>query len=1519
MAEAKLTIDIDVDGVAKAVAGLASVNRAVRNIDSRTRGLAQTAGAAGQGIQIAVNKWKKSFDQFDKMVQTIGRVGLKALSMSLKFATIEMIAMGGAMLAIHGAFVLGNATMKAMRATLGPLAAGMTAVVAAASAASAAIREQQAAMFAYKTKSSPEFGSGLNQTRQVMRTLHTDVELATVGIENLNAAYAAVSRTSTFTAQSQKTLKGLMDFASAGQPLEEGVKKAGELIAIMQNSKKSFSEAKKAAEGMFGDGTQMKDAFKKLNITTKKGLEEAINNGKLASAAGVEGQFNAVSGTLIGRLKGYFNIIRNQLADLGQPMLEPMRQAANDIFNILRNGFVKISGNTQQFGMTTMLEGLVGMVQKLTDWSTNLINNNIKSVDGMFQRMSGWWTDFKFGWNETLDKLRPFIDGARVIEKMFGQIWEHVKNIVSSGFNQFNEWLVQNEETVIEFGGKVGDLITSIMKFQQEMKKILQDLMPFINDIVGGISAMVDQMTGFIKLLRGLTGGGTIGALASLLAVRGGFKAMAGTKGGFTVQQQLQNQPINAQNVTINTPRVVGGGGNLGTTGAAMRGGPGPGGLAQMGPVYPGGPVVPPGGGGRGGGTSGVGNFRTVPAMQGLASANRGAPYSYTPYIGQPGYSGPTPIAPRGGPAMQRAIAGANMYRQWSYSTFMAPGMSDDDRRTARFNQKNASGNPTFRAKMSQRAAAQRAARSGPNQSKGYRRLNKFQNSQGARMGTTLALGALSQMAPEEAQGALALGGMIGMVNPLAGLGVAGLGTAMKSKTATGGMVSGAAGGAAMGALVGSIVPGIGTAAGAAAGALIGAVSGGIMGSINADKEKVKAARTAASNAAQSIIDGALSGVFDALKLEERKGSKGRTALRDALPNIMKQQKAALDIINKAPEARGNYAGIMPDFMDRGATGGQLGLAFESATGKRMPKVMRQLVGSLTTGTDIAGNLLYGTISKIPGLNRLGNNNITNPLGYAEDRKKDVDRQKQEATLKELYLKQSSIGMKISEKEFDDMMKKPGESLKKMRTDMENNEKAMAPLQEKYNGRMNELNRITGKTDTEINALAKDMGVNLMDSTKDFTEVLRELGLLTVKTVDELRAAMTDVYAQGLRGFDNILEKLEAPEILNETAKGFAQLARASGGKVSEKDKTKFVKDIMEQSVAYFGGDTQKAYAQTIESLGVGGSAYSGTGPLRGMEHLGLLQSEDIKAVLDEIETGFGEKNALQLNAMLGNNDMSVDSQEFQKRFKNMDIDQQMQVKQILENGLGDSPAALKMIEAAGGDTNQAILNAIGMGDLAMKKIEQPVLDMSEASLEIAKSTKALIEQMSIYFKKTDDAVPSWYTKESFEKLIKGDDTSTPRGKTFGDTTSSRLSQTMGRHASMDSALTGKRTVTSGYRNYGLGSINSDHVTGRAYDIVGQNLGQYQSLVKATGGFAEFHGVNSARHLHVVPGSGAMGDRSVPVMSGGGVPTVQASSGGGSNSYNFYVTGNQNASAQEIAEMVMLKVKEVERSNRERR
>jgi hypothetical protein len=157
-------------------------------------------------------------------------------------------------------------------------------------------------------------------------------------------------------------------------------------------------------------------------------------------------------------------------------------------------------------------------------------------------------------------------------------------------------------------------------------------------------------------------------------------------------------------------------------------------------------------------------------------------------------------------------------------------------------------------------------------------------------------------------------------------------------------------------------------------------------------------------------------------------------------------------------------------------------------------------------------------------------------------------------------------------------------------------------------------------------------------------------------------------------------------------------------------------------------------------------------------------------------------------------------------------------------------------------------------------------------------------------------------------------DTSTPRAGNIGDTTTSKLSQTMGRHAAMDGQLTGKRTVTSSLRDYALGSINSDHTTGSAYDLTGQNLGMYARMVHANGGFAEFHGTLGDRHLHVVPGPGAMGDAASP-RSTGPTLTAPAPSGGVTNYYSFEISGGD---SEAIANKVMEKIRQAERNSRER-
>jgi hypothetical protein len=183
-----------------------------------------------------------------------------------------------------------------------------------------------------------------------------------------------------------------------------------------------------------------------------------------------------------------------------------------------------------------------------------------------------------------------------------------------------------------------------------------------------------------------------------------------------------------------------------------------------------------------------------------------------------------------------------------------------------------------------------------------------------------------------------------------------------------------------------------------------------------------------------------------------------------------------------------------------------------------------------------------------------------------------------------------------------------------------------------------------------------------------------------------------------------------------------------------------------------------------------------------------------------------------------------------------------------------------------------------------------------------------VIKMFGTFFDTRDGDRPDWYTVEFAKQLAEAaEDTRSPRGKGIGDTTSSRLSQTLSRHSQMDGMLTGKRTMTSAYRTNNLGSMNSDHVTGRAYDLVGANLGAYQRLATANGGFAEFHGYGGTRHLHVVPGGGPYGDTGYPAKTST-APAMGSGSGGGI-SINMNVTGGPNASAEEIATIAVSKMK----------
>ena len=440
-------------------------------------------------------KYKKSFDSFDRMIKTTGTMMMKFLSLSAKAVALDFAVMGASMIAVHAIFAAGQMIMRGYKNMMSLTAGAMAGFVIAVGTVSAALREQQAAMYAFSAKGvATEFGSGLNQARMQMRALTMDADLASVGVENLAAAYGEISKNSRFTSASKETLKGLMDFASAGMDMKEGTKAAGSLIATLQDTKKSYSEVVSAGKKF---SPQMKKALEEYEKSkgkagaNKESLAAAITSGELAKLGGVDGQFAAVSGTLINTLKSQLMMMRGLFGDFGQQFLEPVKKEAREVFEIMRTTLFRMQGDIAAFGKSVFIDKISVVTQKMADFSVRLIRDYLPNAVGIFERFGKWWDRFKDGWNGLLDGLRHLIDGARVLENMIKNVFRPIGDYIKESFGTFNRQIQDNAVPLEEFGTNIGDFLTKIMEYFGEARKLFFGALPFINKVIKGFTSLI--------------------------------------------------------------------------------------------------------------------------------------------------------------------------------------------------------------------------------------------------------------------------------------------------------------------------------------------------------------------------------------------------------------------------------------------------------------------------------------------------------------------------------------------------------------------------------------------------------------------------------------------------------------------------------------------------------------------------------------------------------------------------------------------------------------------------------------------------------------------------------------------------------------------------------------------------------------------------------------------------------------------------------------------------------------------
>ena len=1592
--------DRDIDRTRRKLERLAGARDRDHKSKSKSDGLAsrarkteeKLARTGHKSMESVSRKYKKSFDGYDKMIKMTGGMMMKFLALSAKAVALEFAVMGAAMIGVHAAFAAGQMIMRGYKNVMSLAAGAMAGFVIAAGTVAAALREQQAAMYAFSAKGvATEFGSGLNQARMQMRALTMDADLASVGVENLAAAYGEISKNSKFTSASKETLKGLMDFASAGMDMKEGTKAAGSLIATLQDTKKSYADVVSAGKKF---SPQMKKALEEYEKTkgkkggTKEALTAAITSGELAKLGGVDGQFEAVSGTLINTLKGQLTMMRGLFGDFGQQFLEPVKKEAREVFEIMRTSLFRMSGDIADFGKSGFIDKISVVVQKVADLSVRLIRDYLPNAIGIFERFGKFWDKFKDGWNGLLDGLRPLIDGAEVLENMVMNIFRPIGTYLKDSFGEFNQLVQDNAIPLEEFGTNIGNLITKVMEYFGEARKLFFEALPFINKVIQGFTSLIELFTSFLgkfmSVTKALPGG--LGGAGSLMMLIGLARGMKNTKGYFqrvnsrSGIREVADMSVRAGVVNINGKPVAQygarGGGTAGPLTAKSN-------AINTSPGYRGGPYMGPPGtrGGSGGGGAGFasrgggasppiskaerakmrtdfgGSVRRNSGPNGghlitsgpnkgkeiLTQNVRGKSVQYM-YGGRGtgrenysqknlnGISYKSGVTVAGDQRMKGNTkivdaTGRIMNRREQFARFVGEGQTHGasgfrkdgtpktlfdrmlgkntgvggfvgrradayrDRQVANSKYLGPSGPPinpktgkpftpsskTYKAWQLSSTKAYGQGTFDPNSLKGKYINSKFYNNWMA-PGSALKgppqpgngpLGKLRgrvqdmRLNARDTRGNSRLGGAIfGNENRkgFQGSAAGSMGTMMGlSMLANSGMVSEKASGfLSAGSMIGMYNPLAGLAVGlggtaltaetAGGGALAGAGAGAAIGTMIAP---------GFGTAAGAIIGAAVGGLM------------GRA-------NKIKKEKK---------ESKEAFEGVFDQLITN-----QLGVA------------QQEMLASGFTGD-----------SALIKRGKSMNVNIDALMAKASS-------MSAEDFAKYLTDNAEDLGVDLTSEQIKAMEKRPGESAAVL-TEVGKKQTATNHLMEIYQKRLTELMAMTGKTEQEIELMAMTTGVDLFDATKDFTKQMEELGVATLKTREQLRGVQMDMALKGLEVFQKKVDELKLPEILDEQARAFGDLQFAAGGDVSDEQLATFMSDFMPNFLTFAGGGLQ-GLIEARSQFGVGGKAFTqvdaagNKGNFYGMENE-FVNSGTGVMVQDYINKGIRDGGLAQganINAQLlktgvGADAFRIDANKFAAELAQMDPEKAMDLTSKLESG--DFFAGLDLDNLTQDDFRNRLaqfgMDPSAIGITARAKDDELGIVIDNLPEELRTTYGAIIEMFGTFFDTRDSTKPEWMTDKFIKKIAEESDTSSPRGKGIGDTTSSRLGRTMGRHSAMDGMLTGKRTVTSAYRATGLGSINSDHVTGRAYDLVGANLGAYQRLATANGGFAEFHGYGGTRHLHVVPGGGPYGDTGYPAKTST-APAMGAGDGGGI-SINMNVTGGPNASAEEIATIAVHKMK----------
>ena len=561
-----IKVDVDVDGLSE----LTLLEQRFEQLDKRSRRFASRISDSSRTMDRygkSLDRTNAQLDRHDNQMRSVtnrhNRLGrtltrvlapLKKFMMTLsKLSFVALIGQIGlftiGLLSAKLALITGRAAVQVYQVALKGLSVTAAGVATAVSVAAAAMRQFNEAMLI------PSVGGGMTRRgAQNSALLSRSLGSRTTGLlggEATTALLAGLAKAGVSPTASGGIARQLINLTGGDAAAVQSIAKA--------IGSKDSAELRSALSGAAG----FRSGSLQEGLSTNQ-LLAALSSGSIVSE-NYRGVGAGLAGTFIGTAKTEFSGMKNMFADMGQPLLNPFRDAMMDMARIIRENFLGMSLLIQRFGADSFAPTLVTLVEKTMDFIRSNIFDHLENIEQMGESFVGFFRsirDFFHGIGAFLVQFEPAAD---VVIEMF-----RAMGATGGGrglFRSFSDLIVKNAEAFQTFGASIGNVFGAIFDllkagqsgffgkldlFSEIMNRVASEFIPAIGKFLDGLVPILEQLPNVVSGLATVLGdivAPVVGELARVLGFLMGAVPGGGAIGGLGLLGLL---------LGLKNPRAVG-------------------------------------------------------------------------------------------------------------------------------------------------------------------------------------------------------------------------------------------------------------------------------------------------------------------------------------------------------------------------------------------------------------------------------------------------------------------------------------------------------------------------------------------------------------------------------------------------------------------------------------------------------------------------------------------------------------------------------------------------------------------------------------------------------------------------------------------------------------------------------------------------------------------------------------------------------------------------------------------------